>query len=296
VKRVLCFFFAGVLSGLFLIPSSFAADNHITNIYLFGTDGVEGRGYSTIGEDDELGRADAIFILSLHKQSGHIKLLNIERDYMAIIPDGVGENKVSTATYYGGPELATKVINNMFDLDIGLYVQINVESLIRAVDIFGGVDVEILPDEVDKLNSFIASIQYAGIEYIQAGINHLNGHQAWAMMAVRDLEAEYFESGIQRSIRQQRVFKAILEQSISQDIGSLTNFAFEILPLVQTNISVNDLLKLIETARSLNPDYIEYKRTPSGSFRFKSINMHRVVIPDDMAQEIDSVHAFLSGM
>ena len=111
-----------------------------------------------MGEAEEMSRADAIYIISIKPGNKSIKLLSIERDYLAVLPDNLGENKLGTVTYFGGPKMAIDVINDMFDLDIRFYAHIDINNLITAVDIFGGVDVSINPDEVDEVNAFIADI------------------------------------------------------------------------------------------------------------------------------------------
>lgn len=259
------------------------------NILLLGTDnfGVQ------VGEGEEMSRADAIYILSLDQSKNTIKLLSIERDYLAILPDGLGENKLGISTYFGGPEMTIQVINEMFDLDIRQYAHIDIYSMISAINIFGGVDVEILPEEVDGVNQFISGILIEDVPPISAGLNHLSGLQAWSFIGVRDHGIDPIESNAQRNSRQKRLLSALLEQGSQKDLPTLLKLVNEILPLISTNISTAELLNLIQASLSMNFDQLQYQRTPFGSYQMKRINMHQVVVPESMEDEIKSIHQFL---
>ena len=87
---------------------------------------------------------------------------------------------------------------------------------------------------------------------------------------------------------------AILKQASEKDLSTLLSLVNEVLPLVTTNISTAELIKLLEVALSMSFDHIDYQRTPAGSYKIKRVNMHRVVVPDNMEAEIDLIHQFFS--
>ena len=118
MKRALCIGLSVVFLVTLLIPLSLADDDSSINILLLGTDNF-GYQQTSIGSDEEMSRADAIYVMNLHPEKKSIKLLSIERDYLAVLPNGVGDNKLGTSTFFGGPEMAMDVVNEMFDLDIG---------------------------------------------------------------------------------------------------------------------------------------------------------------------------------
>ena len=292
MKRALCIGLTVILLGMLFVPLSRADGDSSISILLLGTDNF-GYQQTSIGSDEEMSRADAIYVMNLHPEKKSIKLLSIERDYLAVLPNGVGDNKLGTSTFFGGPEMAMDVVNEMFDLDIQLYAHIDINKLISAIDIFGGVDVEILPEEVKGVNEFISGILIEDVPLLSPGINHLNGMQAWSLMGMRDHEIDSIESNAERNVRQQRVLAAILKQAGEKDLSTLLSLVSEVLPLVTTNISTAELLKLVEVVLSMSLDQIDYQRTPAGSYKMKRVNMHRVVVPDNMETEIDLVHRFL---
>ena len=262
------------------------------NILLLGSDNF---GYASVTDIEEVSRSDAIFLLSIQPNTNHIKLLSIERDYLVILPDGLGENKLATSSYFGGPHMALKAVNQLFDLKISLFAHIDIKNFITSIDFFGGVEVEIFPDELNGINAFINDIRPAGVPELLAGINHLNGLQAWAFMSERNHDLDDISSNAERSNRQKRLISAALKKSHTLDLSILLNIIGDVIPLIQTNISMNDLLKITEKTLSIKYDQIIFQRSPIGSFSIKKINMHRLLVPDDMFSEIQFVHQFLAG-
>lgn len=288
MKRV-SLMLACVLMFLIAAPVSLASNDSPINILLLGTDNFGAQ----VGENEEMSRADAIYVISIHPGRKRIKLLSIERDYLAVLPDDLGENKLGTVTYFGGPEMAMHVINEMFDLDIELFAHIDIYNLISAIDIFGGVYLDVLPEEVEEVNAFISGILIEQVPPLSSGINHLNGLQTWSFMGVRNHDMDPIESNVQRNARQQRVLAAVLEQAGQKDLSVIMTLVGEVLPLVTTNISTAELFKIIDLVLNSDLDHIDYQRTPASTYKMKRVNMHRVVVPDNMDEEIKLIRLFL---
>jgi len=103
-------------------------DKRIINIALFGID--------TRTADSFSGRSDTIMILSINTGTGKIKLISVMRDSLVPIPkeSGTSYNKINSAYATGGPELAIKTLNTIFDLDISEYVTVNFYKLADIID------------------------------------------------------------------------------------------------------------------------------------------------------------------
>jgi hypothetical protein len=84
----------------------------------------------------KVSRTDTIIIASINTKDGRIKLVSVMRDTIVPIP-GHGEQKINSASYFGGPELTMKVVNECFDLNITEYVLVNFGSFKEVVDILG---------------------------------------------------------------------------------------------------------------------------------------------------------------
>ena len=75
-----------------------------------------------------------------------IKITSLQRDTLIWIPEPYNDyDKLNHAHWRGGPELAVKMLNYNFDLDITQYVGFSFEALETLVDLVDGIDIT-LPD------------------------------------------------------------------------------------------------------------------------------------------------------
>jgi LCP family protein required for cell wall assembly len=267
-----------------------AEEKNVINILLLGTDDL---GYEISGEE-EMSRADAIYVLNLHSDTGAVKLLSVERDYLVTLPDGNGENKLATATYFGGPELCMSEVNELLNLKIDKYIQIDITRLIEAVDAIGGLEVEVFEEEVEEVNSFIDGIlSYYGLKHVKAGMNLLNGPETWAFIGVRNNDIDNIESNTQRNNRQQRAVKAGLAKLAEISLDEALDVIDKVLPHVKTNITMGEIITLTQDVQANDAEKFIYKRSPITPFSRQRAGFHQVVVADNMEEEISAVHAFL---
>ncbi len=99
-------------------------------------------------------RSDGIIILSINEKSKDIKLLSVYRDtYLQV--EGHGLTKITHAYAYGGPTLAIKTLNSNLDLNISEFVAVNFEAVANAIDLIGGIEIEIKQEELEQMNKYI---------------------------------------------------------------------------------------------------------------------------------------------
>lgn len=255
-------------------------------ILLLGTDRL---GYRTLTEDEALSRADAILVLTIQPGSGKIRVLSIERDYQVTLPGDRGVNKLSTATYFGGSQMALDAVNGLFGTDLTYYMQVDIPSAIGIIDSLGGIEVDIREDELAVVNASPVIEPKA-----KAGPHHFDGKQAQAFMRVRDMTINPIESNAQRNERQTRVISAILKRLPQMGLSEAVAVASDILPMISTNMPVYDLLLLAQSVLQGGLDMeIVYQRSPSTPFQSKRVNKHLVVQVTDMDKEIQAVRDFL---
>lgn len=256
-------------------------------VLLLGTDRL---GHRVVNEEDKLSRADAIYIISAPGEGQGLRLLGIERDYLIELPEG-GVNKLSTATYFGGPALALRMVNQLLELELRYYIQIDIPGTVQAVDAMGGVDVMVYEEELAVVNRSPIIVPKARV-----GLNHFDGKQAQAFMRVRDMALEGVTSNTQRGSRQIRVLSAMMEKVLTLGPRQAARLATQVLPLVQTNMSAYDLLGFLRKALSsdLRADALVYRKSPIGPYLQRRANLHLVVVPEDQAEEIRLVHEFLT--
>ena len=120
--------------------------------------------------------SDVNIICNINLETGEIKLVSLFRDtYLNISKDG-SYNKFNQAYFVGGPEQAMAALNRNLDLNITDYMTFNWKAVADAINILGGVDVELSKAEFYYINSFITeTVKATGVGSTQlkhAGMNH----------------------------------------------------------------------------------------------------------------------------
>lgn len=289
--RIFLILLVVMLLAVFLLPAdALAAGRKPLTVLLLGTDQLG----DLKTRENQVSRADAMFLLTLRPDTRQVRVLSIERDYLVELPDGHGENKLATATFFGGPEMALESVNQLFNLDISLYAQIELKNLVDALNAIGGLDIYIEEDELEGINQFISGIAPFDLPLIPGpGMNHLDGNQAWAFMASREMIADSVGSNQQRSSRQMRIIDAGVQKLRTMSSRQIARIMDQLLPLVHTNLSLYDLMILMVGMMKADLQQTAFRYSPITPFSVKVIRMHRVVVVEDMSREVELVHNFL---
>jgi len=103
---------------------------------------------------NEGARSDGIIIASINEQTKDVKLISVYRDtYMQV--EGHDLTKITHAYSYGGPTLAIKTLNTNLDLNISEFVAVNFKAVANAIDLMGGIEIEIKDEELKQMNKYI---------------------------------------------------------------------------------------------------------------------------------------------
>lgn len=231
------------------LTSTDRINNNVVNIALFGIDKRA---------NEKVGRSDTVMVLSLDGVHKKIKLTSVLRDSRVNI-DGHGKDKLCHAYAYGGPELAVKMLNKNFNLDIMNYVTVDFSQMVNVINAVDGVDIELSNEEAKAANGLIAStkeLDSVGIPYFKGKtkVMHLNGAQAVAYARIRKIDSE-----TKRAERQQKVMHALLEKVQGMSVTEYPKFIKQVLPLVQTSLSYTDILGFIPFMASGKPSMETYK-------------------------------------
>lgn len=216
----------------------------VRNIALLGIDSRE---------DNNVGRSDAIVILTVDKKHKKLKLTSIARDtYVSI--DGHSKDKLTHAYAYGKSQLAVKTLNQNFDLEIKDYVTMNFFGLSRVIDYIGGVTVDVDEKELNELNKNIfPEMRYLGVDcpdLTSAGIQLLNGGQAVCYARIR-----HTDSDIMRGNRQKEVLTAMFAAVKKMNPFKLPKVAQMIVSECETSLTQNDIMSLGLWAVLFSPEF-----------------------------------------
>ena len=117
------------------------------------------------------GRSDVNQIMVINKNTNHILLANTPRDYyVSLIGKGGVKDKLTHAGLYGvGVSIAT--LERLYNIDINYYIKINFSSVVKLVDLIGGVDI---------YNNYAFNSYHIKGWYVRKGNLHLDGRHALA--------------------------------------------------------------------------------------------------------------------
>ena len=214
------------------------------NIAIYGVDSRD----SSLGKGN---RSDCIIIASINNDSKEIKLISVYRDTYVNI-EGYGLDKITHAYSYGGPELALKTLNENLDLNITELVTVNFDALANAINLLGGVEINVEENEIEYLNNYLnETSRVTGLEteeVTEAGLQTLDGVQAVAYSRIR-----YTEGGdYKRTERMRTVIEAMFEKLKTQSLSTINNLIDELLPEVYTNIESDEIIALAPTILQYN--------------------------------------------
>ena len=213
------------------------------NIAIFGID--------NLGNYETGDRSDCIILASLNEATGEIKLISVYRDTYVDI-EGHGLDKINHAYQFGSAQLALKTLNSNLDLNIKEFVTVNFGAVAEAIDKLGGVEIKIEKDELKYINGYIKNVSSItgrkSKEITNTGKQKLDGVQAVAYSRIRYTQGWDYK----RTERMRTVISAMLERLKTKSIGEINSFIDEMLPMVYTNITANDMISLL-------PNITKYK-------------------------------------
>ena len=265
-----------------------------TTIALFGLDNRENNSYSS-------GNSDVIMLARIDDKTKEVRLVSVYRDTflkMADLDNPEAYSKANAAYAVGGPEQAVRMLNTNLDLDIAEYVSFDFNAVAEAVDILGGVEIEITEEECVHLNNYcIETSEVTGKSYDQlpgAGTYNLNGVQAVSYGRIRYTAGDDFK----RTERQRLVVNKMVEKALKSDVGTINDLIDAVFPQIKTSL---DKMELIDMAM----DAFHYKLGESRGFPFdlrnKVIDISYqqsdadCVVPKDLASNVKQLHDFLFG-
>lgn len=203
-------------------------ETDIVNIALFGVD--------TRDENSFSGRSDTIMIVSVDRKNNVVKLSSILRDsYVAI--EGHKNQKITHAYAFGGAQLAIKTINQNFAMNITDYATVNFFKLGEAIDLLGGIDIEVTEAERVHLND-IGDDENPSFGYLnESGLVHLTGEQAVVYARLRKIDSD-----VARSNRQKKVIEALLVQARKVSPSKYSEMLKTMMSLCETSLSFSEIM------------------------------------------------------
>jgi len=270
-----------LIAGVFLFKQRTHQKGYWT-IAVFGVD-------SRDGKVEKGALSDVEMICNIDKATGEIKLVSVFRDtYLKIDSKGT-YHKINEAYFKGGHKQAVDALNENLDLAIDDYATFNWKAVADAINILGGVDLEITDAEFAYINGFITeTVNSTGIGSYQLkkpGMNHLDGVQAVAYSRLRLMDTDF-----NRTERQRKVIGLAMEKAKKADFGTLSTLVSTVFPQISTSIGMNDVLAI---AKGINKYHIGETNGFPFSRTTMKIGRMDCVIPTTLESNVIQLHQFL---
>lgn len=253
----------------------------VYNILLVGSD---------IRQEDEVGRSDTMILVTINKENHQIVATSFLRDTYVKIPVMNEFHKLNAAFAYGGIELLFETLSYNYGVEVDRYVAVDFNSFIDAVDILGGLDVQVYKEEEYWFNQYIHASNLLvepperehsdyielGDDFVDGTYMHLNGKQALAYARFR-----YVGNGdFTRTDRQRRVVYNIFEKIKSMDVSTLMTLLNKIIPQITTNLTTDECLSLAMSLPAISQYQIVSWHIPDEEFKYMKIKGEDVVAID----------------
>ncbi|VTS42842.1 LytR family regulatory protein [Streptococcus porcinus] len=185
------------------------------------------------------GNSDSMILVTINPETKKTTMTSLERDILMKLSGpnsndmNGAEAKLNAAYASGGAQMAIMTVQDLLNIKIDKYIQINMQGLIDLVDAVGGITVT---NEFD----FPISISENEPEYqakVQPGTHKVNGEQAlvYARMRYDDPEGDYGRQKRQRLVIQKVIKKILALNSIS----SYRKILHAVSNNMQTNIEIS---------------------------------------------------------
>ena len=258
-----------------------------TDIALFGLDNRNTGNYAN-------GNSDVIMIVSINQDTKEMSMVSVYRDtYLDVSAKGQDSKfrKANSAYAYGGAEQAITMLNNNLDLDIDEYVSFDFEAVADAIDVLGGIEIELTSAEVKHMNDYIGETNkiVGGNSRLISGPGKqtLDGVQAVAYTRIRYTAGGDFK----RAERQRIVIAAALEKAKQSDLMTINKLVDTVFPKIETSMSAMSMLQMVSAV-------MDYDLSQSYGFPFERTTKEHpskgsLVVPCTLETNVVELHKLL---
>ncbi len=201
-------------------------------------------------------RSDVNIVLTVNPVTKKIVMSHIPRDYYVHLAGKNGKDKLTHASLYG-IDTAIATLENFTGVKIDYYVRLNFTSLIKIVDLLGGID-------VNSKYAFETGIYDSTMKKtykFKKGLNHLNGDAALSFVRERH---SFADGDITRGENQMIVLEALIKKAMSPKI--ITNYT-KFLDVLDDAMITNMTKKEIT-------DFIKKEISKPSSYNIETINLN----------------------
>lgn len=215
-------------------------------------------------------RSDTMLLVHISKARDKAVLVSIPRDTYALIPEHLNKSgkmvpaahsKINSAFNWGGAPLLIQTLEQMTQLKIDHYVEVNFAGFARVVDALGGIEVCTKKDIDDPKSHLV----------LAAGVHTLNGIEALKYVRTREFDGL---GDLGRMQRQQAFMSSVIKKATSAGVLlnpiTMTNFINSSLAAVTTDegLKNSDLITLAKQMKSLATSNVRTLTVPLSNLNY----------------------------
>jgi LCP family protein required for cell wall assembly len=227
-------------------------------------------------------RSDTMMLIHISKARDKAVIVSIPRDSFALIPEHKNSqgklipaaySKINSAYNWGGAPLLIEAFENMSDLKIDHYVEVNFAGFADVVDSLGGIQVCTKKDINDSKSHLV----------LPAGVHTLNGIDSLKFVRTREFDGL---GDIGRMQRQQQFVSAVLRKATSAGVllnpVTMVNFVNTSLSAVTTDSGLQsaDLITLARQMKSLSTSKVRTLTVPLSNLYYNANGVTASVLWD----------------
>jgi LCP family protein required for cell wall assembly len=256
-------------------------------------------------EGDTVTRTDTMFVLTIDPVSDTARGLAMPRDLYVDIPTGDGnrsfKDRINTAYEHGeaaklpggGAGTVKRTVEKLLGIPIDHYVLIDFEGFKNAVNLLGGIDVDVTEPGVD--DPFYSETERLGDYYpcvFKPGFYHMDGSQALCYSRTRRNSSD-----LERILRQQAVIFAMMDKAKELNFltspSNMVNLWKEYKDNVKTDISDLQVPGYAELAADLDEGSLAFLTMGAATTPFTTREGAAVLLPSEAGIK-QLVEAFMS--
>ena len=227
-------------------------------------------------------RSDTMLLVHISKARDKAVMISIPRDTFALIPEHTSKSgklipavysKINSSFNWGGAPLLIQTIEEMTELKIDHYIEINFAGFARIVDSIGGVEVCTKKNINDPKSHLI----------LEAGVHTLNGIESLKYVRTREFDGL---GDLGRMQRQQAFMSAVLRKATSAGVllnpVTMASFINSSLSAVTTDSELknSDLIALAKQMKSLSTSSVRTLTVPLSNLNYYSNGVTSAVLWD----------------
>ncbi|GEM_PF-961503 len=234
--------------------------DNIYNIMVLGID-KDGPIENETGEIGDNGQSDVVVVLSIDKDSGEVKIIEIPRDSIVSVDESGGkglsnyirDEQLCLQYAYAhnsaeGAELTKRIVEDLLQIDIDNYVALSFGGLADVVDFVEGVDIE-FSNDYRIFSKIHDPSDPHWINYKAGDTEHMCGTQVLDFVQYRDTSINY--TNLDRMDREKDFVNAFITKAkayIKDDYSKATDFIPVISPYMTTDINPTQYVSLASMA------------------------------------------------